>query len=114
MKTTVHRVLRVPIYDAIVYLTVAKDVVKARAALNKTFGEVQGDDFQGICSTNGGNKFSIVIPFKASCGLIAHEVFHLTHFILDWSNVHFTADDDEAGALLHGYLMEWVSKQLSK
>lgn len=42
------------------------------------------------------------------CGVLAHEIFHAAHFILDRVGMRLSMDSDEAFAYLIGYLTERV------
>jgi hypothetical protein len=112
----IQRKLVVPIYEAAVHLVVADDIKAERAKFNEQFGEVDGCNWDGLCSWDENGTFGIFLPSTNAdnCSVIAHEVFHLTHRILEWTNSNFDAEHHEQGALLHGYLMEWVAKQLRK
>ena len=56
-----------------------------------------------------GSKFILAFR-KGNCGIekIAHEVFHLTHRLMDLCGCNFDAGHHEQGAYLHGWLMELV------
>ena len=57
--------------------------------------------------------FALFFDFSAlDVATVAHEVFHLTHRILDWSESNFDGKHHEQGALLHGYLMNLVMKEI--
>ena len=82
-----------------------------------TFPGMDEFEFDGLCSSNFSN-FALFFDKKrlekVGLSLIAHECFHLTHRILEWIGANFDEDNHEHGAILHGYLMDLVYKDIGK
>lgn len=106
------RFLTVPIYDLPVMLSVSHDLTAVRKQYSDTFGEV--DDslvYDAMCSYSNG-RFALFFTHDTfTTKIVAHEVFHLTHRILDWVGAPLDSNHHEHAALLHGYLMDWVVSQ---
>jgi hypothetical protein len=99
----------IPIYDANLVIVVARDIYSERQKFDEIFGPIGGDDFSALCSYTATGEFGLFFtPKYFDHNRIAHEVFHLTHRILDWANVNFDRNNHEAAALLCGYLTELV------
>lgn len=107
----------IPIFDVTVFFVVAEDPVAARNApeLVAIFGPNEdGDDWDGIClcpvqDSEGRACFAVILKqTKLSRNLFAHEMFHLTHSILE----HHEIECEETGALLHGYLCGELGKHI--
>lgn len=100
--------LEVPIYDALVWLVVSPDAAQERSNMNHIFGAAPGD-WDACCARSGGREFGLFfLPSALNINTIGHEVFHLTHRILEWASCNFDAAHHEQGALLHGYLLNQV------
>lgn len=105
--------LEVPIYDVNLWLVSGdRDAVRAaRAELEHLFGPPPtNDDWAAMHSYRDAN-FGLFIPTDGKCPkVLAHEIFHLTHRILEWTNSNFDPDHHEQGALLCGFLTELVER----
>lgn len=112
LKTKLH----VPIYDAKVWLVVSDDIEASRKAMERLFGpapDIHGYD--ALCSWSGGGTFGLFFLRKSmSLNTVSHEVFHLTHRIMEWVSANFDPDHHEQGAMLHGHLMSEVMKKIRK
>jgi hypothetical protein len=106
--------LLIPIYDAVVWLVISNDIAAERKAMEHWFGPVPDtDQYSALCSYGKGRNFALFFePEACTVNVVSHEVFHLTHRILDWSGANFDGCHHEQGALLHGYLMELVSQEM--
>jgi hypothetical protein len=105
----IRKRIEVPIYDAVVWLVVVDNVAKERRKWEHLFGPAPAANYNALCSRSGGQDFALFFSWEAvTFKTIAHEVFHLTHRILEWVNANFDATHHEQGALLHGHLMECV------
>lgn len=116
-ESTVSR-FEVPIYRATVWLVSTK---KVRDELCKSrwtclFGDPpEHDGYSGWCLWNHRSTFALVFDRQDVClELVSHEVFHLTHRILEWSSSNFDEEHHEQGAMLHGFLMTQVVRRLRK
>lgn len=106
----------IPIFNATLWVVVADNVRYERERMEDIFGEYRDDaDYVGLCSDNGGGIFAVFF-LKEAVGikLVSHEVFHLTHRILEWVAANFDDDHHEQGALLNEYLMDLVWRDVSK
>lgn len=115
-KIHLKKRVEIPIYGAKLWVVVADNIKEARHTLNRVLGtcEIDLSGVYGLCSRNG-SRFAVFFDKKSiTMDLLAHEVFHLTHDIMQWANCNFDLDHSEQGALLHGYLMELVHKEVMK
>lgn len=107
-KACAHR-FTVPIYEADFVLVVCDDLPEARRRYNRLLGE-----YEVPAGTTGlacwrGHRFAIFLDRREACLIVvAHEVFHITHRIIDWAGVTFDPESHEAAALLCGWLMREV------
>lgn len=106
----------IPIYNATLWVVVSDNIRHAREQMKDVFGEYRNDaDYIGLCSDSGGCNFAVFLQREAlSIKLVSHEVFHLTHRILEWVDANFDEDHHEQGALLHEYLMDLIWRDVSK
>lgn len=106
--------LSVPIYDAVLWLVVADNIAKERKKLEHLFGPApDAHDYDAMCSYSGGHTFALFFAREPlTLKILSHEVFHLTHRIMDWVSANFDAGHHEQGALLHGYLMDAVCRAM--
>lgn len=102
--------IEIPIYGALVWIVVDKDILAARKKFNHLFGEYGSDNWDALCCYNGRGYFGLFFKPSSKCTreVIAHEIFHLTHHILEWCSIEWTPHHHEHGALLCGYLTEKV------
>lgn len=107
--------LVVPIYDAHVWLVVSKNVRKERRKWEYLFGPAPDGDYNALCCYSSCSTFGLFFrPEALTNNIIGHEVFHLTHRMLDWVEANFDKDHHEQGALLHGYLLDWIFSTLKQ
>lgn len=103
----------VPIYDAIVYVVIADDLNKEYTKLEKVLGKNEYKDDEGydaLCVQGPCKNFGLFFdPTCISLGLIAHEVFHLTHRIMEWVECNFDPTHHEQGAYLNAFLLTKVN-----
>lgn len=102
----------IPIFDATLWIFVSKDIECERKKMSRYFGTSPiAHDYNALCSS-GGSQFALFFEPKAvTTKIIAHEVFHLTHRIMEWAGTNFDENHHEQGALLCGYLMELVTRE---
>jgi hypothetical protein len=110
-----NKIFTVPIYNATLWLIVAKDISKARKKMEFAFGPAPQEDYDALCCYNG-YRYGLFFTPESSQDVdtIAHEIFHLTHRILDWAGTNFDKAHHEHAALLNGYLTKLVNKELNK
>lgn len=96
----------VPIFDVSVSVIVTNDIP---AAYKKHFG-IEIGDTRMACLGYNKNDFGLFLEPKAAerHEIIAHEIFHLTHRILERCSMNFDEGHHEVGA----YLCEWLTKQI--
>lgn len=104
----------VPIYNAKIWLVVCDNVKHERSKMDKVLGGpslLDDDNYDGLCSSNY-SYFALFFERGSlqsrAVNLIAHEIFHLTHRIIEWAGANFDEDNHEHGAILHGYLMDLI------
>jgi len=108
MKKTLNQMekyrIHIPLYNGNLYIIDTDDVVQA-------VKDTQDDDYE-VTSTESclisqriGNFYLYINLKDCSIGLLAHELFHTTHRILEYFGVEFTRDNHEPFAYLMEYLM---------
>jgi len=102
----------IPIYDSKLWVVVTDSIKHERQAMNKTLGkEEPGFEFHdttALCSRYY-NNYALFFDKQYICiNIVAHEVFHLTHRIMEYVSANFDHEHHEQGAMLHGYLMDLV------
>lgn len=101
---------KLEMYPAWILLSFSHDVVADRISQNNEFGEYKGGPCGAMCARH---------PYLGRFGLffnidyiatdeITHEVFHLTHRIMEWLSAEFT---HEPYACLNGFLNKWVMRE---
>lgn len=107
----------IPIYDVWLHLVVSRKVEAERKKLDHIFDPMPATGYEGWTGLHcyAGQHFGIFIDQNHICvNIIAHEVFHLTHRILDYIHANFDSEHHETAAVLHGYLMELVMKHVKR
>lgn len=108
------KLIKIPIYEVKITLIVAESCRNVSVILNGTPVNTVTNDFAAITYSGYGNHFGLLFDRESTTvSVIAHEVFHLTHRILDFVGANFDNDHHECAALLNGYLMDTVIKELS-
>ena len=104
------RRFRIPIYGVDVWIVVSDDIGKVRRSMDHIFGPCDtGGFFAGLCSCSDSGDFALFFrPNRLTYSDIGHEVFHLTHRIMEYYEGNFDSNHHEQGAYLHGYLMDLV------
>lgn len=99
----------VPIFGASLWIVITDDVSADRQRMADVFGECPDKPYFALCSYNARGDFGIFLPRRLlDEETIAHEVFHATHRILEWTCCNFDEKHHEQGALLNGYLSTLV------
>ena len=112
MKKTHKKKFQIPIYNVAIWLIISEEIEKEREKMNDVFGPIDLNlEYIALCSYNG-PYFGIFIKPDSSIGTISHEIFHLTHRILDWKHANFDMDHQEQGAQLCEYLSELIWNQI--
>lgn len=88
-------VVTVPIYDVKLMIVVSDDPLRSRLRRSGYMGEHDGGEFSGQLEYRG-HRFLLTFERKYLCHeLIAHEVFHATHRILEFCAVRFDQGNPE-------------------
>lgn len=110
MTRRLKKKIVVPIYDADVWIVVDKDLKAARKKFEHLFGPTDGE-VDGLCCRSGQGVFGLFFkPSTCTREVMSHEIFHLTHRILEWASIKWKPSHHETGALLCGYLTERVCR----
>jgi len=119
-KFTEHRARHhIPIYDFKFWVVVTSDMEKSRAGFNRILGRDAGDCEVGHCVglTSRGEGRVLAMFLDADYldhGLIAHEVFHATHSIMEFLESVYADATQEPYSALCEYLTKLVYKDLRK
>ena len=114
MKSSMNDVktkVRVPICGAVVYASVVTDARAERESqfFVDLFGKPPESDYYALCAYDGKGTFGLFFAKqKADADTIAHEIFHLTHRILDWRYGGCDEKLHEFAADLCGWLTQWL------
>lgn len=104
----------VPIYSVKLWIVITDDIGVERLKFDWAFGPGDGINYSGL-SSYGDGKFAIFLRRNVVCHeLIAHEIFHLTHRILEHTTDRFSPEHHEPYAYLCGWLSEQVYLALAK
>ena len=101
--------IEIPLYNGNLYVIDTKDVEQA-------VKDTQDDDYEitssesCLISQRSGDFYLYIDLQYGSMGLLAHELFHATHRILEYFGVEFTRDNHEPFA----YLMEYLVNECIK
>lgn len=101
--------IQIPLYNGNLYVIDTKDVVEA-------VKDTQDDDYEVtssescLISKRSGDFYLYIDLQYCSIGLLAHELFHATHRILEYFGVEFNRDNHEPFA----YLMEYLVNECIK
>lgn len=101
-----RKIFQVPIHDVTVVIVVTQDIP---AAYKREFGIEIGNS-QMACLGYDKRKFGLFFEPAAKLRgeIIAHEIFHLTHRILEKNCMNFDESHHEMGA----YLCEYLTKKV--
>ena len=105
-KPITKRTFIVPIHEVTVVVVVTTNIP---AAYKREFDVEIGDTRMG-CLGYQGRKFGLFLEPAARQRpeIIAHEIFHLTHRILEKNNMNFDECHHEMGAYLNEYLTKTI------
>ena len=114
MKKSFKKRYLVPIYDADFWLIISDDIYDERAKMSDLFGDPPSPTYWGLCSSNGRGDVAVFLKrSRITSRLVAHELFHATHRILQWIGWEFSPNNHEPAALLNGYLSDLVSQAIA-
>lgn len=104
----------VPIFGVWLWIVIADDVAGERQRLVSVFGECPDKPYFALCTYSGDGVFGIFLPRRElDEETIAHETFHATHRILEWTGCNFDEKHHEQGAMLCGFLSALVRKAIA-
>ena len=101
---------KIPMYNAIVHVIVAKDIVKERKKYDKLLEPCDLRPTYSALFSQNHNIFALFFsPKRLTHSLIGHEISHLVMGILDWNNIKkVSTNNDEYVAILQGYISKKV------
>jgi hypothetical protein len=107
----VKKTFHVPIFECTVHIIVTDDIPGEHKKIFEPDDDIE--DYEG-CVAYHGSKFALFIEPKVAKNpnTLHHEIFHLTHRILEYRDINFDKDHHETGALLHGWLTQKILKIL--
>lgn len=105
---SLRKVFKVPVHDVTVVVIVTADIP---ASYEREFGIEIGNTQMAACGYYR-RKFALFFEPKSASRLeiVNHELFHLTHRILETNHMNFDENHHEVGA----YLCEYLSKKVFK
>lgn len=108
---SVRKSFDVEVFDVTVAVIITEDIP---ADYFKEFG-VNIDDTRMACLGYDKRRFALFFEPQAKSRheIIAHEIFHLTHRILEFCTMNFDSGHHEQGAYLCEYLTKKVFKILN-
>lgn len=111
------KTFKVPIFEATVMIVVADRHKQVKAAIDRFVGgsyELESCDDCEAFLQHKASKFALFFesPVVKKKDVVAHEVFHLTHRILEYREMNFDPDHHEMAAMLNGWLTIQVSRIL--
>jgi hypothetical protein len=94
----------IPLYNGTLYVI---DTTNVEQAVKNTHGNDYDIDDTESCliSKHSGDFYLYIDLVECSIGILAHELFHATHRILEYFGVEFTSKNHEPFAYLLEYLM---------
>ena len=103
----------VPIFEVSVVVVVAQ---KTEAAIRKHFPHIVHADDHEACCCYQRSRFGLFFEPQAlkRSDIVAHEIFHLTHRILEFRQANFDEGHHEVAAMLNGWLTSRVGTILDQ
>jgi hypothetical protein len=104
----------VPIYDREIYLAVADTTTEAARLVSPHFTVTEPFSEAALTCWRD-TSFGLLFSTGAlSHDIVAHEVFHATHCIMESTNDKFDSGHHEPYAYLCGWLTAWVYREFNK
>jgi hypothetical protein len=119
-KLLEHRVRhRITLYEFTVWVVLTNDMQRSREGLNRTLGKPPGDcevsHCVGLTSRGRGRAVAIfLLDSYLGHGLIAHELFHATHSIMEFLESQYIPETHEPYSALCEYLTKLVYADLKR
>lgn len=106
---------RIPIYDLRFWVGVSDDSKALRAKFDWAFGKRDdANEFSGTCEYHRSKFAALFDAYDLSHELIAHEVFHITHRMIEYCGGNFSPNNHEPFAYLNGHLTQLVYGDIAK
>lgn len=103
--------IRVPLYGALLYVSITDSPRKARLDACNIFGpcELNVDVAESIASHTPSGIFGLFLNSgNLSWSVVAHEIFHVSVHMASWAGIPVDPGNHEAVAYLHGWISEEV------
>lgn len=104
--------INIPIYDIFLNIYIGENIYEERKKYDDVFGpHLDGpdeSDFGALCSYNlkTGNFMLLFDLDDFSIGSLSHEIFHMTHRMMEYIGIEYCEESGEAFAYLNEYLFE--------
>lgn len=99
----------IPIYNLTVHIIISPSAVESRNELSETMEwEVFDGTAQALVSWNHNAKpghFYVFLETGVNLGVLVHELFHLTHRMLEYVGVEFSTNNHEPFAYMNEYVI---------
>jgi hypothetical protein len=107
---THSKLIDIPLYPATLIVCVSDDPADERKACLHDFGLYRGPrKFDGLNSYDNAGKFAIFLDrHTLSHRSLSHEIFHVTHRIMEYVGDRFTPRNQEP----YAYLNCWITQQV--
>lgn len=109
--------INVPLYGAVVFVSISDNPLAERATMNDVFGPgpvVAERVLGGLCSSSEDGRFGLFLSSNdLDHDTVAHELFHLTVQIAACYDIKIDTHNHEAVAYLHGWLASEVYKAIA-
>jgi len=113
---TISAFTRVPIFEVNLYLEVCDSIPKAAKKFDPVMPPLPEGHDPLACVRFHKSRFAIFFSKESLAshrhGIIAHEVFHATHRIMQYVQQGFDVDNHESFALLNEWITNWVYSKL--
>lgn len=106
--------LNLPLYSVRIRFAVTDDIQRFRNRYDRLFGPYDCGSATGLASNCGRNFMLILHERYVTHGHIAHEIFHVTHRIMEWVDNDITRESHEPHAYLCEHLTNHVYDLLAK
>jgi hypothetical protein len=104
----------IPIYDLRLLIGVTDNPKEMKKRLGKNFESMDLEDLNGLCSHSGSNFALMFNTYDLCHELIAHEVMHCTHRMMEFCNNQITKQSHEPHCYLQGYITGLVYQDMRK
>lgn len=112
-RTYFRRWVSVQLYESDLLICITDRIPFERRRLINVFGPCPFDDdhYDALATrAHGKKKFAIFLSREAKPSQIAHEVWHVTNYILEY--VDIPRDDSGASHEAGAYLCGWITQQV--